>query len=53
MSAESPLRWSGGIPENLRDDYRDIVMVAGTDPRADLGPEDLSVPYYRTREQAA
>ena len=30
MSAESPLKWSGGIPENMRDDYRDIVMVAGT-----------------------
>ena len=53
MSAESPLRWSGGIPKNLRDDYRDIVLVAGIDPRADLGLEDLSVPYYRTREQAA
>lgn len=53
MSAESPLRWSGGIPENLRDDYRDIVMVAGTGPRADLGVEDLSLPYYRTRESVA
>ena len=53
MSAESPLRWSGGIPENLRDDHRDIVMVAGADPRADLGVEDLSLPYYRTRDVAA
>jgi len=50
MSAASPLRWSGGIPENMRDDYRDILMVAGTDPRPDLGLDDLSVPYYRTRE---
>ncbi|MYE83143.1 MAG: phytanoyl-CoA dioxygenase family protein [Gammaproteobacteria bacterium] len=53
MSAESPLKWSGGIPENMRDDYRDIVMVAGTDPRAALGVEDLSLPYYRTRDLAA
>ena len=53
MSAESPLRWSGGNPENLSDDYRDIVMVAGTDPRAERGVEDLSLPYYRTREPAA
>ena len=52
MSAESPLRWSGGSPENLRDDYRDIVMVAGSDPRAQCGVADLSLPYYRTREPA-
>ena len=52
MSAESPLRWSGGNPRNLSDDYRDIVMVAGTDPRAESGVQDLSLPYYRTREPA-
>ncbi len=53
MSAESPLRWSGGIAEHLRDDYRDIIMVAGSDPRAELGTEDLSVPYYRVRSRTA
>ncbi len=52
MSAESRLKWSGGISQNMRDDYRDIVLVAGTDPKVGQGLEDLSVPYYRTREPA-
>lgn len=53
MSAESPLQWSGGNAYKLRDDYRDIIMVAGTDPWAHLGLADLSVPFYRTREHVA
>lgn len=53
MSAESPLRWSGGNADNLRDDYRDIIMVAGSDPWAHLGLADLSVPFYCAREHVA
>lgn len=50
MSAGSRLAWSGGIEANRRADYRDVVMVCGEDPHAAQGLEDLSVPYYRTRD---
>jgi hypothetical protein len=41
MSASSLLAWGG------RDDYRDIVLVAGTDPYAYKGLADLSRPGVR------
>jgi hypothetical protein len=41
MSAESRLRWQG------RDDYRDIFLVHGSDPRAEAGYEDLARPSLR------
>lgn len=47
MSAESKLSWTGGALKEPADDYRDIVMVAGEDPRADAGLADISVPYLR------
>ena len=47
MSAESPLCWTGGTLNEPVDDYRDIVMIAGGDPRAAAGVEDISAPYLR------
>jgi phytanoyl-CoA hydroxylase len=47
MSAESKLTWTGGALEKEADDYRDIVMVAGEDPHANKGIEDISVPFLR------
>ncbi len=41
MSAESRLRWQG------KDDYRDVFVVHGTDPHAELGYEDLALPHLR------
>ena len=47
MSADSRLEWTGGVLEKPARDYRDIVLVAGEDPWAHLGTEDISVPYLR------
>lgn len=47
MSAESKLSWTGGALKKEADDYRDIVMVAGKDPLAHKGIEDISIPYLR------
>ncbi len=47
MSAESLLPWNGGALPNPVEDYRDIVLVAGEDPYAYKGTEDISVPYLR------
>lgn len=49
MSAESLLPWHRppdhqGVATH---DYRDIVMVAGTDPYAWKGTEDIAVPHVR------
>lgn len=41
MSAESKLEWAG------KEDYRDIFLVAGTDPHAEKGIEDLARPLLR------
>lgn len=41
MSAESRLQWQG------REDFRDIMIIAGTDPHADKGYEDISRPHLR------
>lgn len=47
MSAESYLPWDqdGKLP--LREDMRDIVMVAGKDPYKYKGVEDVNKPYLR------
>ena len=52
MSAESLLPWNGGCLEHAVEDYRDIVMVAGEDPYAFKGLEDISVPYLRPADAA-
>lgn len=47
MSAESllPWDWDGRLP--MREDMRDIVMVAGHDPYAHKGIEQLTRPFVR------
>ena len=47
MSAQSQLPWKFGASRFAPDDYRDIVMVAGADPYAERGFEDLAQPYLR------
>ena len=47
MSARSPLPWRFGASRFAPDDYRDIVMVAGSDPFVDRGLEDLARPFLR------
>jgi phytanoyl-CoA hydroxylase len=49
MSAESLLPWRAPKPDQHMGvaDYRDIVIVAGEDPYAWKGVDDLSVPYSR------
>lgn len=47
MSALSELPWQYGSSRFAPDDYRDIVLVAGEDPYAYRGLEDLSLPYLR------
>jgi phytanoyl-CoA hydroxylase len=47
MSARGPLPWGFGASRFAPDDYRDIVLVAGTDPFADRGLEDLARPFLR------
>ena len=49
MSAESLLPWRLP-PEGVhmaKADYRDVVMVAGTDPYAWKGSEDIARPHVR------
>ena len=48
MSARSTLPWPFADSAFAPGDYRDIVMVAGTDPYAGRGLEDLARPYLRT-----
>ncbi len=52
MNARSKLPWSFGIPPTPRDDYRDIVMVAGNDPYAYAGIETISFPFVRPEDPA-
>ncbi len=47
MSAESYLPWDQDGKFPLKDDMRDIVMVAGEDPYAHKGIESLNQPYLR------
>ncbi len=46
MSARSLLPWHMGAPR-AREDVRDIVMIAGTDPYAWRGLEEIAMPYVR------
>jgi phytanoyl-CoA dioxygenase PhyH len=49
MSAESLLPWHS-VPDGVhvaKHDYRDIVMVAGTDPYAYKGLDDIARPHSR------
>lgn len=47
MSAQAELPWKFGDSRFAPGDYRDIVLVAGTDPYAERGLEDLARPYLR------
>jgi ectoine hydroxylase-related dioxygenase (phytanoyl-CoA dioxygenase family) len=47
MSAQARLPWQFGGSRFAPDDYRDIVLVAGADPYAERGLEDLARPYLR------
>lgn len=47
MSAHSELPWKYGNSHFAPHDYRDIVLVAGKDPFADRGLEELAQPYLR------
>jgi ectoine hydroxylase-related dioxygenase (phytanoyl-CoA dioxygenase family) len=47
MSAESYLPWSWDGRLELKEDMRDILMVAGTDPYAHKGIEKLTYPFLR------
>jgi ectoine hydroxylase-related dioxygenase (phytanoyl-CoA dioxygenase family) len=42
MSAESILHWGE------HEDYRDVIIVAGTDPHAEKGYADIARPHLRT-----
>lgn len=47
MGARSLLPWTTGTPPRPTDDFRDIELIAGTDPYAAKGVDDLSQPYVR------
>jgi phytanoyl-CoA hydroxylase len=50
MSARSMLPWAFGLPPTPRTDFRDIVMVAGEDPYAWKGLEDVVFPFVRPED---
>lgn len=50
MSARSMLPWAFGLPPTPRDDFRDIVMVAGEDPYVWKGYEDITFPFVRPED---
>jgi ectoine hydroxylase-related dioxygenase (phytanoyl-CoA dioxygenase family) len=52
MSARSMLPWAFGLPPTPRDDFRDIVMVAGEDPYAYKGLADITFPFVRPEDPA-
>jgi hypothetical protein len=52
MSAQSELPWTFGASAFAPADYRDIVMVCGTDAYAERGLEDLARPYLRPEAAA-
>jgi ectoine hydroxylase-related dioxygenase (phytanoyl-CoA dioxygenase family) len=52
MSARAMLPWSFGLPPKPREDFRDIVMVAGEDPYAWKGLEDVTFPFIRPEDPA-
>ena len=47
MSAESMLPWNWDGRIELKEDMRDIMMVAGTDPYEHKGIQNLTYPYLR------
>jgi ectoine hydroxylase-related dioxygenase (phytanoyl-CoA dioxygenase family) len=47
MSAQGELPWAFGASAFAPADYRDIVMVCGSDAYAERGLEDLARPYLR------
>ena len=47
MSAESMLPWDQDGKFELKEDMRDIIMVAGKDPYDYKGVQDLNKPYLR------
>ena len=47
MSAESMLPWNWDGRIELREDMRDIIMVAGEDPYAHKGISNLTYPFLR------
>ena len=49
MSAESLLPWTLGA-DRARPDVRDIVMIAGEDPYAWRGTEEITQPYLRPED---
>jgi hypothetical protein len=53
MSARSVLPWAFGASRFAPHDYRDIVMVSGTDAFAERGVEDLARAYVRPEAAAA
>lgn len=53
MSAESMLPWDWDGRLDLQHDMRDIVLVAGDDPHAYKGTEDLTYPFLRKEKSTA
>ncbi len=51
MSAESLLPWDWDGNLTLKEDMRDIVMVAGEDPYPEKGIEDLTRPFLRDKRK--
>ncbi len=51
MSAQSLLPWTWDGRLSPTDDMRDIVLVAGTDPHAYKGVENLTHPYVRSETE--
>ena len=43
--------WSYGVPPTPREDFRDIVMVCGTDPYAYKGLEDRTRAFVRAESR--
>jgi ectoine hydroxylase-related dioxygenase (phytanoyl-CoA dioxygenase family) len=50
MSARSMLPWRFGMPPVPRDDFRDIVMVAGKDYYSWRGTEEITFPFVRPED---
>lgn len=50
MSARSMLPWRFGLPPTSREDFRDVVIVAGEDPYAWKGYEDVTFPFVRPED---
>ena len=51
MSARSMLPWSLGFPPTPRTDFRDFVLVSGTDHYAHHGTEEITFPFLRPEDE--